>query len=59
VGGVVGPAVVVQEEFVNVHSVVQPVGTNKENECKGSKTQGEKDALRKLREWLGDCVEFE
>jgi hypothetical protein len=59
VGGVVGPAVVVQEDFVNVHSVVQPVGANKENECKGSKTQGEKDALTKLREWLGDCVEFE
>jgi hypothetical protein len=59
VGGVVGPAVVVQEEFVNVHSVDQPVGMNNENECNGLKTQGEKDALRKLREWLGDCVEFE
>jgi hypothetical protein len=45
--------------FVNVHSMAQPVDSNKENEVEASQVDGENDALRKLREWLGDCVEFE
>jgi hypothetical protein len=45
--------------FVNVHSMAQPVDTNKGNETRISKASEENDALRKLREWLGDCVEWE
>jgi hypothetical protein len=45
--------------FVGVHAMGQPSELNKEHEGLGSKMEEENDVLRKLRQWLGDCVEFE
>jgi hypothetical protein len=49
----------IDQDSVNVHSKGQEANSDKENEDKGWSGDLGKDALQELREWLGDCVEFE